>query len=566
MQSNLWLLIAVALPLPGALLAYVLGRRQARWATGSMLLVSAADFLILSVVLWQAAHGRESAFVLEGFCVSGIALYADGFRALYAWLAALLWGVASVFSFSYFKGRANMPRYAFFTLLTLSATVGVFLSDQLLTTTMFFEVMSLASYPWVAHEETPETLRAAQSYLWFAIIGGMCMLMGLLLLPQALIQAKYSAWQNAADGIGASSLLLPGILLLIGFGTKAGAFPLHTWLPRAYPAAPAPATALLSAVLSKAGIFGILLLSVKLMLPIAAWHVLIFWIGVLTMVLGGVLALLSTEIKRILACSSMSQIGFILVGVGVYGLLQAGGIAAQGILTHMVNHSVLKMILFLCAGVLVMNLGKTDLNDARGFGRGKPLLHFMFLTGMLGLAGVPLGSGFASKSLLHEGLSEYIHILHGNAWLYTAAEWLFILSGGLTLAYMLKIYICLFWERGAACRPATRYITKASAAVLAAAAASVWLLGLFPGVFLGGIGRLGAGLMQAEAEPVAYFSAENLLGAGKSIAAGLLIYALVVRGLLSVRTEGGRGYRNIMPERLNLGIWSTGRCSMRSPR
>ena len=550
MQSNLWLPVAVALPLLGAVLAYILGRRRARWAVWSMLIASAADFVILSAVLWQAAHGRPSAFAADGLCVTGIALYADGFRALYAWLAALLWGVASVFSFSYFNGRANLPRYAFFSLLTLSATVGVFLSDQLLSTAMFFEVMSLASYPWVAHEETPEAMRAAQSYLWFAIIGGMCMLMGLLLLPQELILARYSTWQIASDG--ASRLMLPATLILIAFGVKAGAFPLHTWLPKAYPAAPAPATALLSAVLSKAGIFGILLLSAKIMPQVAAWHTLIFWNGVATMVWGGVLALLSTDIRRVLACSSMSQIGFILVGAGVYGLLQGGGTAAQGIAAHMVNHSALKMILFLCAGVVAMNLGKTGLNDVRGYGRGKPLLHFVFLTGVIGLAGVPLGPGFLSKSLLHEGLGEVIRMLPGGAWAYTAAEWLFILSGGLTLAYMLKLYICLFWERGPARQPATRYLTKASAAALAVAAASVWMLGLFPQVFLRGIGKLGAEFLRAEAEPVVWFSGENLLGAAKSIAAGLLIYLLVVRGLLSVRTEGGRGYRNIVPERLNL--------------
>ena len=553
MQNNPWLVIAIALPLLGAVFAYGFGRKQTRYAMWGMLGSSAAALAVLTALLWQAAHGRNAGFSVGNVCVMGIALYADGFRALFAWLAALLWGIAAVFSFAYFKAR-NAARYAFFTQVTLAAAIGVFLSDQLLTTTMFFEVMSLASYPWVAHEETPAAMRAAQSYLWYAVIGGLCMLMGLLLLPETVLTAKFSLGYGAAEGIAPARLLLPAILLLIGFGAKAGAFPLHTWLPQAYPAAPAPASALLSAVLSKAGIFGVLLLSVYIMREITAWHTVIFWIGAVTMVLGGILALLSTDIKHVLACSSMSQIGFILLGIGVYGLLgHHGGIAAQGIVGHMANHSVLKMILFLCAGVVVMNLGKTDLNEARGFGRGKPLLHFVFLTGLLGIAGVPLLSGFASKSLLHEGLSEYIGILQNGAWLYTAAEWLFILSGGLTLAYMLKLYICLFWEQPAHTAQARKpYLPVASAVALCAMAVSVWLVGLFPSVFVGGIGRLSAGFLDAEMEAVPFFSMANLLGAAKSIAAGLLFYCLIVRWALSVQTEGGRGYRKILPDTWSL--------------
>ena len=545
MQNNPWLMIAVVLPLLGAVFAYFGGRRKVQFALWSMVVTSAVVTAIISWLLINAARGQEASFSSDTLCVMGIALYADGFRALYAWLSALLWGIAAVFSFSYFKNRQNVPRYAFFTLLTLSSTIGVFFSDQLLTTVIFFEVMSLASYPWVAHEETPESLRAAQSYLWIAIIGGLCMLMGMLLLPQALLTARYTMESTVAEGVDSKVLFLPCLLLLVGFGAKAGAFPLHVWLPKAYPAAPAPASALLSAVLSKAGVFGILILSVKLMHGVTAWHVLIFWIGIITMVLGGLMALLSVNIKRILACSSMSQIGFILVGVGLYGLLaHHGGIAAQGLVEHMVNHSLFKMILFLCAGVVVMRLGQVNLNDVRGFGQGKPMLHFAFLSGMLGLTGVPLWAGFASKSLLHEALLEYIHVLPNGAWVYIAAEWLFLFSGGLTLAYMLKLYFCLFWERSvqqSLAKPP--YLSRSAAVALGGMAAAVWVVGLFPSVFQSGIANISAGFLQMESLPdVRYFSAGNLLGAAKSLSIGVLLYLLVVRGLLSRKAVGGRSY------------------------
>jgi formate hydrogenlyase subunit 3/multisubunit Na+/H+ antiporter MnhD subunit len=554
LQGNLWLLIAVALPLLGAPISYLLGRRRPFYALSCMAVTAAAAFVVLSVLLYQAARGEIAVFMWKNFCVMGMALAADGFTALYAWIAALMWGITSVFSFAYFKGKDNVPRYAFFTLLTLSAVIGVFLSDQLLTTIVFFEIMSLSSYPWVAHAETPKAMRAAQSYLWIAVIGGLCMLLGLLLLPMPVLSVRFSAGFNVTEEIGSPRLLLPAMLILVGFGAKAGAFPLHVWLPKAHPVAPAPASALLSGMLLKTGVFGILLLSVKFMRGIAAWHVLIFWTGVLTMTAGAVLALLSVEMKRILACSSMSQIGFILLGVGLYGLLgDQNGIAAQGIVAHMVNHSLFKLILFLCAGAVAMRMKSLHLNDIRGYGRGKPFLHFLFLSGMLGITGVPLWSGFASKTLLHESLTEYIHMLGAGAWPYTIAEWLFVLAGGMTVAYMLKLYVCLFWERGTEEQEKTApSFSGGSAVLLSGCAAAVWMIGLFPSVFVSEIGLLSAEFFETETEAARYFTSESLTGAAKTLGIGGLIYWLVVRGLLSQKVSGGRTYFDRKPAWLDL--------------
>jgi hydrogenase-4 component B len=172
---------------------------------------------------------------------------------------------------------------------------------------------------------------------------------------------------------------------------------------------------------------------------------------------------------------------------------------------------------------------------------------------MLGITGVPLWSGFASKALLHEGLTEYIHLLQDGAWLYTAAEWLFILSGGLTVAYMLKLYICLFWERPQR-QPIgkAKYLSRGSAIALSFCSAAVWLFGIFPSVFMEGISRLSAGFLQTDTQSVRYFSAENLLGAAQSIGIGLIVYWLAVRWLLSEKKAGGRSYIDRKPAWLDL--------------
>ena len=234
----------------------------------------------------------------------------------------------------------------FFTLFTLGATIGVFLSADLFTVFIFFEIMSFTSYTWVAHEETKEALRAAETYLAVAVIGGLVMLMGLFLLYGELGTLEFTRLAQAAeksrsDGRGGYvRIFTASVCLLFGFGAKAGVFPLHIWLPKAHPVAPAPASALLSGILTKAGIFGVLVISSAILPFDMAWGRLLLVLGVLTMFTGALLALFSVNLKRTLACSSVSQIGFILIGIGMQGLIgEESSVAIRGSLLHMVNHS-----------------------------------------------------------------------------------------------------------------------------------------------------------------------------------------------------------------------------------
>ncbi len=556
MQYGFVLLTVILFPVLASPVAYALGRRRKMDAVYATTAVAAVCFAALAALLWLAAKGVSLSFTLEGVCALTLALRTDGFRALYALVAGFLWLVASVFSHEYMRHEGNVPRYALFTLLTFGAALGVLLSDNLFTTFLFFEVLSLSSYPWVAHAETKEALRAADSYLYIAVIGGLCMLMGLFLLPQALVSAGYDTLTETAAELGAKTpLWLPCALMLVGFGAKAGAFPLHVWLPKAHPVAPAPASALLSGLLTKTGVFGVLVIGARLMLHNTQWGELIFWTGVATMLLGALLALLSNNVKRILACSSLSQIGMILLGAGLCVLLEAeNGLAAWGTVTQMVNHSLFKLLLFLFAGVIAMNAHTVDLDGVRGFGRRKPFLHAVYLSGMLGISGVPWFSGYIGKSLLHESLSEYadLRALHGlNAAPYAAAEWLFLLAGGLTLAYMLKIYVCVFWQlnpvRQAEYDGMKRYVSAVSAVALAVCAVLPLLLGVLPFPLPGGVGRLSEGFLNAVGpSAVNVFGTGDLLAACKAFVVGAATYVLVVRPLLSRRTPDGY---HIYPDR-----------------
>lgn len=587
---NLLLYTAVFGPMAAGILSYLLGRFQKDLRSRFANLVTGLTFGLFLYLFWQMlTFGQNGSAMLPvradipEICGMGLHFTLDGFRALYGMIAAFMWFMSTLFSREYLSHYHNRNRYYLFLLVTLGATEGVFLSADFYTTFIFFEIMSLTSYVWVAHDEKREALRAAGTYLAVAVIGGLVMLMGIFLLydvtgtlffdeltgiynaygaaindmQTAAVTQKWGA--GTADASSAmTQLWIAGLCLLFGFGAKAGAFPLHIWLPKAHPVAPAPASALLSGILTKAGMYGILLLTAYLFLGNAAWSGMILLLGVCTMVVGAVLALFSVDLKRTLACSSVSQIGFILVGVGMSGLMGTENlIAVRGSLLHMVNHSLIKLTLFMAAGVVYMNVHTLDLNALRGFGRKKPLLHYIFLMGALGIGGVPLWNGYISKTLIHESIVEYTELvrngsiaavanmpaLAGTGTLFSAGtlqwiEWAFLISGGLTVAYMTKLYVALFVEKNTDAAVQEKYDTlngkymnKVSAAALTISASLLPLMGFFPYAVMDRLSRMGQGFMNVEETEltVSYFSVTNLKGAAITLVIGAVVYAVVVR-------------------------------------
>ncbi len=570
-----WLLPALAVfPIISAFVCYITGRHNKEARFDMLIGITAVEFIGAAWLLACAFRGNLYTFDIGGVCALGLHFKADGFRALYATVAGLMWLMTSIFSREYFRHYHNRSRYALFTLITLGATVGLFLSDDLYTAFIFFEIMSLASYAWVAHDEKPAAMRAAETYLAVAVIGGMAALMGIFMFYDQLGTLSFEGMLARVSALESKqSLYLPGILVLIGFGAKAGMFPFHIWLPKAHPVAPAPASALLSGMLTKTGVFGILVLSGCVFLHDAAWGNLILALGTITMLLGAVLALFSTDLKKTLACSSMSQIGFILVGVGMQGLLgHEDALDASGTILHMVNHSLIKLTLFMVAGVIYMDTHKLELNAIRGFGRGKPLLHFCFLMGALGIAGVPLWNGFVSKSLLHEGLLEYIAHLSALGepfFLYKAVELIFLFTGGVTAAYMTKLYVAIFIdkpdEKPRVSHRKTKgklktsimphYMCGLSGFALCVSAALLPILGFFAEPLMSAISDLSVGFLHASkpAHAVHYLTYENLMGSFKSLGIGALVYFFVVRKLLMRKNaDGVREYVDRWPKWLDL--------------
>lgn len=568
MEKQLFILpVIVFLPMIGACLSYLCGRKDKILRDRVVGAVSIAEFLLLLVLL-IGNGGNAAGFDLPGVCGMGLHFEVDGFRVLYGTIAAFMWMMTSLFSAEYFAHYRNRNRYYLFQLVTLGATEGIFLSADLYTTFVFFEVMSFASYVWVAQDERKESLRAAATYLAVAVIGGLVMLMGIFMLYNQTGTLKIDELGAACQG---KNVYIACLCMFFGFGAKAGAFPLHIWLPKAHPVAPAPASALLSGILTKTGIFGVLVISCKILLHDITWGTFVLIVGVLTMVVGAVLALFSIDFKRTLACSSVSQIGFILVGIGMQGLLgEENALAVRGSLLHMVNHSLFKLLLFMVAGVIYMNLHKLDLNDIRGFGRKKPLLAGVYLMGALGIGGIPFFSGYVSKTLIHESIVEYMaelgeeaaHFGYLGAGDMKIIEWLFLISGGLTVAYMCKLFFAVFIEKNndpqvqagydAMCG---KYMNKVSTAVLTVCAVIFPVMGMLPHQTMDKIADFGQGFMGLTENPhmVHYFSLTNLRGGLTSVVIGILLYLIVARmWMIRKNEDGSQTYLNRWPAVLDL--------------
>lgn len=583
------LLFLVVFPIVGAFISYLIGRKNKTLRDFFAALVCIVDLVIMICLFAKAVNGEILHCYIYNICGQFIHLELDGFRAIYGTICAFMWSMTTLFSHEYFHHYRNRNRYYFFLLLTFAGTMGVFLSGNLFTTFIFFEIMSMASYVMVVHDEKPAAMRAGDTYLMIAVLGGMVMLMGLFLMSNAIGTLEIDELHEAVksyleDGGSLKIIWASAMCMLFGFGAKAGMFPVHIWLPKAHPVAPAPASALLSGILTKSGVFGILVITSRIFLYDVTYGKLILGIGTITMFLGAFLALFSIDLKRTLACSSMSQIGFILVACGMQALLgHHNAYAVRGALLHMVNHSVFKLILFMVAGAVYMNLHKLDLNDIRGFGRGKWFLNFAYLMGYIGIAGVPLWSGYVSKTLIHDAILHYLHELHHEGVhgffqydIYSIVEWIFTISGGLTFAYMTKLYISVFWEKNVDSAVQKKYDDMNKTYISPLSKFAIGLSALIPPIFgftstiMDRANKYNLGLMDKLADVgetfmtegahafdhadkfLDIFTVECLVGAGKSLIIGLIVYLAFIRVVL-MRTENGkRVYVNIWPEWLDL--------------
>lgn len=591
-MDSILIFTIIFLPLIAAFVIHIfLGKEKTKSAAAwSVIVVSAVELVLviaLIVTCYSSGVTADKIITIAGTAGLGLNFTYSGFGVIFAVLTALAWLVTFMFAKDYMDKDKLVVRYDFFNLITLSATFGIFFAADFFTLFVFFEVMSFASFMWVAHRQTKEALYAAGTYLGIAVAGGLAILMGIFLVYDELGTVMFNQLLEFGRPLtDKTKLYIAAGCMFAGFGAKAGAFPLHVWLPESYTQAPVPATALLSAILSKTGIYGLLLVSSSIFGHDAYWGLFLMIVGIITMVLGGIKGVLSSNLKTTIAYSSMSQIGFIIFGIAMQNIIgqlfnnmtqmstqmfeiqqEAFQMAAGGTILHMVNHSLVKLVLFLVAGTVFMNSGSYDLNRVRGFGRNKPFLNVCFIAGAAGVGGIPLLNGYISKTLLHESIVEYQEMIaEGFAGIdgfagtiladgsfFKVMEYLFLFAGGLTIAYMTKLYIVLFVEKNPdemvqkSYNYKKNYLSPLGKVSIGLCALPIPFIGIIPHftadkLMKAGIELTDKGNNGFQIVPH-YFALSNLAGALISIVVGAAVYLVIVRALMLRRQDSSKKYK-----------------------
>lgn len=529
--------LAALVPILAALLVYPLGTRSEKARDWFAVTVAAVTFLGAVWLIPLVSHSHVVACDVS-VLMATLTFRVDSFGMLFGLFTAFVWMLSTLYAGDYMHHEQHRSRYHTYNLALLGANMGVVFAGDLLTLYVFFEALGLLAYWIVVHTESDDAKAASTKYLWMTVIGGFMLLAGIFLVL----------------GTGSGGLMEPmrvregleamrwgaAVLMVLGFGVKAGMLPVHVWLPDAHPVAPSPGSALLSGVMIKAGAYGIFRVVGTLFRPPVvehlteeAWHftsqlgLLVLGIGIATALIGVIMALLQENAKRMLAYHSVSQMGFILTGIGAAGYL--GPHAAMGVaggLYHVLNHALFKACLFLGVGAVFFRTGELNMYKLGGLWRRMPLTFLFTLVAALGITGVPLFNGFVSKCLIHHALVE-AYELHELVAL-KAAEIIYIITCGGTAASFIKLIGFVFL------RPATRDYGEIGDApprmlfAMGALAVAITAFGLAPQLVLQGVMTPGLhtwGLHSEILKEFTLLTGENLESA---------IYAFTIGGVIFV--------------------------------
>lgn len=465
-------LLLVLLPLAAALASFALPERLSAWRNAANLGVAFTKLLVVTYLLIAAEGGQMFEWRYEFLPGHDFVLRLDKLALLFVTLSVFLWLLTTIYAIAYFDRGPNLRRFfGFFNLCVLAAT-GVAMSGTAITFFLLYELLTLATWPLVAHKGDDKSLRAGRIYLTYTLAGSIAFLAGILWLQSLVGAIEFAAPPDLA-GIPALTLTLIFILCIGGLGVKAAIFPLHGWLPEAM-AAPAPVSALLHAVaVVKAGAFGIVRMiydvygmstvaELGLGLPLAA-------LASVTILYGSVRALMQSDLKKRLAYSTVSQVSYIILGASL-----VGPFAVIGGLVHLVHQGIMKITLFMCAGALANRMGIKAIADLDGAGRAMPVTMAAFSVGALGMIGMPPVAGFISKWYLGIGALQ------------SDAAWVVAVLAGSSLlnaAYFLPLLYRVWLLPPPPDRPAIRELATTRDRMLILPAAVTAAVALGAGIF-----------------------------------------------------------------------------------
>lgn len=401
MASSL-ILTAIGAPWVGAILVWLAGDRRPRLqhalAAASSLIAATAALLLLRPVTW-AATGEAAIRIPLGPFVGDLTFVADSLGVFLAVIATVVGSLTVLFSVGYMAGAAQLGRYYALVLIFIGAMCGLVLSGNLLFLFLFWEVTAFCSYALISfHNDDPKAVAAGIKALVVTQLGGVGLLIGIIIAAAYLPDLQVSTLLAAAPG------LPTGVPAIIAFGfllaaiAKSAQVPLHIWLPDAMEA-PTPVSALIhAATMVNAGVY-LLARFYPAFVDVPGWAAAVIVVGVVSALLAALFATTGTDLKRVLAYSTVSQLGYMVAGVGMGAIFESQ--------FYLLSHALFKALLFLGAGAIIHELGTRDMRRMGGLWRRMPAIAVPFLIGAAALVGLPFLNGFWSKELLLESAMEH---------------------------------------------------------------------------------------------------------------------------------------------------------------
>ncbi len=456
-----WLVIlSMFIPWTGALIIWLVGDNypniQQWMATGISILGGVVTMMLLLIV----DDGVVVSIHLGGV-FGDFTLVADGLGVYLGIVAAVIGSLTVIFSNNYMKGEAQIGRYYSLTLLFIGAMIGLVLSGSLLFMFMFWEITAFCSYALISfHNDDPRAVYGGIKALLMTQIGGIGLLAGAIITYVNLGSYQIADFYIGSETFSDKLLALIAFGFLIAAAAKSAQVPFHTWLPDAMEA-PTPTSALIhAATMVNAGIY-LLARFQPTFEEVAGWSSSVMTLGLVSAFLAAVLALKSDDIKRVLAYSTISQLGYMFYAIGVGSIL-----ASQ---FHLFSHSIFKALLFLAAGYLIHVVGTRDMRQMGGLNKVMPFVLTVFVIGAMGLTGLPITNGFFSKEMILEA-----GLVHGPLWSYIGM----LVGVGITGLYSMRMVSMIFFDKrmGKSKVVDAFWAMRISLSILALGTLTTWLL------------------------------------------------------------------------------------------
>ena len=428
-------ILAVVLPLFGAFLTPLVGmlarrfgiKRAREWFVIAVML---AELAIVASMLPAVWGGEVLTHQLGGWQPPwGINLAIDGLNLLVAMIIAGVGSLVAIYSFVYMERDTGLDQYYTLFLLIFVGMMGVALTGDIFNLYVFFEIMCISSYALVAFRRKWQSIEASIKYMIVSTLGTSFILLGVALLYGQVGSLNIADLMQKLGGVAPSALIVPLTLFVTGFGIKIAMVPLHMWQPDAYQAAPSAVAALFSGATATVGIYAMVRV-VYMLFGAFGIGMMLVALGLVSMVLGAFMALVQRDLKRLLAYSGISQLGYILLGIGLGTTL-----GIQGGLFHLFNNAIYKTMLFMVAGTIVYRVGTSNMDELGGLWRNMPVSGGLFMIGALAISGVPPFNGFASKWTI------YVAGIEAGQPVFTIIA---LIISALTLAYFLKAFNSIF--------------------------------------------------------------------------------------------------------------------------